>query len=93
MPANSDIRTERRGVGDNTYYLVKVGGTVVGHHSSKAAAAKQVMYLKRARKEFQLRSNPRAAHVPVGKWLRAKVNPNGTITLAVPAKRYNKGRR
>jgi hypothetical protein len=76
------IKTEKRGVGDNVYYLVKVDSTVVGHHATKAGAAKQVKYLKRARKEFVARSkNPAAAKsLPKGRFVKVtaiKVSKDG----------------
>jgi len=52
------ISTEKRGTGANTYYLVKVGASVVGQHQTKAAAAKQVKYLKRSRESFAKRNPP-----------------------------------
>lgn len=46
------------------------------------------MATKRKRVTAKRKSNPtKGAKVPVGKWLKAKVNRNGTITLKVPGKR------
>lgn len=72
MATNNSITTKAMGTGDNKYYLVRVGGTVVGHHSTKAQAAKQVMYLKRARKDIEARTKNPGKILTPGKWIKAR---------------------
>lgn len=42
--------------------------------------------MAKKRKAARKKANPKGAKVPIGKWLKAKINRNGTISIKVPGK-------
>jgi len=74
-----------------TYELVwsPTGQTIATVSASTAKSAKRQApkpYSKFKGEIYAKEKNP-VARVPVNKWLRAKVNRNGTVTIAVPVRR------
>lgn len=76
----------------NGYSRQHVEAKTFAEAKRKGVAAEKAATGKRKVKAVQVynsgKSNPKTdTKVPVGKWLKAKVNRNGTITLKVPGKR------